>query len=77
MRILGPVVQTFMGSVFDVRHNLPPGCSIRAQLVSDHPLWCDTLFLQKTGQQSLGGLGVAAILDDFVKHIPVLIDGPP
>ena len=77
MRILGPVVQTLAGSVFDVRHNLPPGCSIGAQLVSDHPLRCDTLLLQKTGQQSLRSLGVAAVLDDFVKHRPVVIDGPP
>ncbi|EJC74992.1 penicillin-binding protein, beta-lactamase class C [Rhizobium leguminosarum bv. trifolii WSM2012] len=62
MRILGPVV---VGSVLDVRHDLSPGCSIGAQLVSDHPLRCDTLRLQKTGQQSLGGLGIAAVLDDF------------
>ncbi len=77
MRILGPVVQTIVRSVFDVRHDLSPGCSIRAQLVSDHPLRCDTLFLQKAGQQSPGSLGVAAVLDDLVKHIPVLIDGTP
>jgi len=77
MRILGSVVQTFMRSVFDVRHNLPPGSSIRAQLVCDHSLRCDTLLLQKTGQQSSGSIGVAAVLDNFVKHIPVLIDGPP
>jgi hypothetical protein len=77
MRILGSVVQTFMGSVFDVRHNLPPGCSTRAQLVSDHPLRWDTLFLQKAGQLSSSSLGVAAVLDNFVKHMPVLINGPP
>jgi hypothetical protein len=28
MGILGPAVQTFVGSVLDVWHNLPPGCSI-------------------------------------------------
>ena len=77
MRILGPVVQAFVGSLFDVRHDLPPGCSIGAQLVSDHPLRRDTLLLQKTGQQSPGSLGVATALNDFVEHIPVLIDGPP
>lgn len=77
MRILGPVVQTLVRSVFDVRHDLSPGCFIGAQLVSDHSLRCDTLLLQKTGQQSPGSLGVAAGLDDFVKHIPVLIDGSP
>jgi hypothetical protein len=38
MRILGPVVQTLVRSVFDVRHDLPLGRSIGAQLVSDHPL---------------------------------------
>lgn len=77
MRILGPVVQTFVGSEFDVRHDLPPGCSIRAQSVSDHPLRCDTLLLQKTGQQSPGNLGVPTVLNDFVEYIPVLIDGLP
>jgi hypothetical protein len=64
MRILGPVVQTLVGSVFDVRHDLSPGCSIGAQFVSDHPLRCDTLLLQKAGQQP-GSLGVTAVLDDF------------
>lgn len=77
MRILGSVVQTLVRSVFDVWHDLSPGCSIGAQLVRDHPLGCDALLLQKAGQQSTGSLGVAVCLDDFVKHIPVLIDGPP
>lgn len=74
---LGPVVQTLMGSVFDVRHDLLPGRSIGAQFIGDHPLRCDTLLLQKAGQLSPGSLGVAAGLDDFVKHMPVLIDGSP
>lgn len=77
MRILGPVVETFVGSVLDVRHDLSPGCSIGAQFVRYPTLRCDTLLLQKAGQQSPGGLGVTSGLDDFVKHIPILIDGPP
>lgn len=77
MRILGAVVQTLVRSVFDVRYDVPPGRSIGAQLVSDHPLRCDALPLQKAGQQSPGSLGVAAVLNDLVEHIPVLIYSPP
>jgi hypothetical protein len=36
-----------------------------------------TLLVKKTFQQSLGGFGVAAKLDDFVENITILIDGPP
>jgi hypothetical protein len=48
---------TLVRSVFDMRHDLSPGCSIGAQLVSDHLLRCDALLPQKAGQQSPGGGG--------------------
>jgi hypothetical protein len=35
------------------------------------------LLSQKPRQQSFGCLGIAARLNDFVQHIPVLIDGAP
>jgi hypothetical protein len=37
MRILCPIVEPLMRAVFDVRHDLALGGSIRAELVSDHP----------------------------------------
>lgn len=63
--------------MFDVRHDLSPGCSIGVQLISDHPHRCDALLIQKAGQQLLGSLDVAAVLNNFVKHKSVLIEGPP
>ncbi|KQO83270.1 hypothetical protein ASF29_00015 [Rhizobium sp. Leaf262] len=77
MRTLGPVVQALVRSVFDAGHDLPPGRSIGAQLVSDHPLRCDALLLQKVGRQSSVSLGVEAVLNNFIKHIPVLFYGSP
>ena len=66
-----------MRSMFDVRHDLAARRTIGAQLVGDHPFRSDALLLQKQGQQSPGCLGVAAVLDDLVKHITVLVDGAP
>lgn len=37
----------------------------------------NALLLQKLVQQSLGCLGVAAVLDDFIKRIADLVDGTP
>jgi hypothetical protein len=63
--------------VLDVRHHLSAGCSIGSQHVCGHAPWHGTLFLQQAHQQSLGSLGVAAVLDDLVKEVSVLIEGPP
>jgi hypothetical protein len=46
------------------------------QLVGNDTLGGHALFLHQPGQQALGGLGVAARLNDF-KHISVLINCPP
>lgn len=63
--------------MLDVRHHLSPGCSIGAQLVGDHALRRDALLLQQPRQQALGRFGVAAVLDDLVEHIAILVDGAP
>jgi hypothetical protein len=34
-------------------------------------------FCNKAGEKPLGGLGIAAGLDDVVEHIAILIDRPP
>lgn len=77
VRIFGAVVQALMGAVLDLWHDLASRGTVGAQLVSDHALRRHTLFLQQSGQQSLGSLGVAAALDDLVEHITILVDRPP
>lgn len=77
MCILRPVVQSLVRPMLDVRHHLSPGCSIGAQLVSDHALRRNALLLQQPRQQALGRIGVAAVLDDLVEHIAILVDGAP
>jgi hypothetical protein len=57
-------------------HLVSSGC-VGAKLIGDHPSWRAALFLQQADQQTLGGLGVAAALDDFIQHIAVLINRPP
>src|SRR6478609_8020502 len=77
MRIFRSVVQALMRTVFDCWHDLTLGSRIGADLVSDHPPGWAALLAQETLQQALGRLGVAARLDDFVKHMPVLINRSP
>jgi len=40
-------------------------------------LSADLCFLRKSDKQPLGGLGVAAGLDDLIKNISVLVNGTP
>jgi hypothetical protein len=64
-------------AVLDCWHDLAPGSSVGAELVGDYPSWSAALLAQQTFQQALGRLGVAARLDDLIKHVSVLINGSP
>ncbi len=77
MRVLGPVVQAFVGSVLDPRHDLAPGSPVGGQLIGDDALGHHTLLLHQPDQQALGRLGVAVALDDLVEHVSVLVHSPP
>ena len=66
-----------MRAVFDVRHDLMPGGSIRAELVGDHPPGWAALLTQEAPQQAFGRFGVAAGLHDLIKDVSVLVNGPP
>lgn len=66
-----------MRAVLDIRHDLPFRRSIGTQLVRDHALWCEALFRQQPGEQALGGLIIAAVLDDLIENISILDDSPP
>jgi len=66
-----------MRPVLDCRHDLAFGGRLGAKLVGDHPPRQTALLLQEAPQQALGRLGVTLALDDPVKHISILIIGPP
>lgn len=68
MRILRPIIQTFVRAVRGRRHDLAMGGGITADLIGDHPAGA-ALLLQQTLQQTLGRLGVAARLDDVIEHV--------
>ncbi|MGZ2505276.1 hypothetical protein ACVINI_005822 [Rhizobium beringeri] len=71
VRILRPVVQTFMRAVFHVRHDLAFGRPVGAQFVGDHTLWRHALFLQKSRQQALGRLvGALTVMGALLPQFP-------
>ncbi len=63
--------------MLDARDDDLLGGSITSQLVGDHHARSDALLLEKLAQQALGGLRVAAALDQDVEHDPVLVHGAP
>lgn len=77
MGILCPIVQAFVGAVFDTGHDLSLCCAIRPKLVGDHHSRCPALALQQLTHQSFGGVGIAAALDQNLQNEAVLIDGTP
>jgi hypothetical protein len=66
-----------MRPVFDVWHDLTLGGRVGAELVGDHPPGWAALLPQETPQQAFGRLGVAAGLDNLIKHTAILIHRPP
>lgn len=56
--ILRTVVRALVRAVLDVHHHLTLRRPVGTQLVGDHALRSDALFLQEARQQSLGGLAL-------------------
>jgi hypothetical protein len=77
MRILRPVVQAFVRSVFDAGHDVAFCRAIGSQLVGDHDAWRTPLSFQKLSHQTFGCLGIAAALHQHVENEAILIDSPP
>ena len=75
--VLSAIVQSLMRAVFDIGHDGALRSGVGSQLISHDTFWSASLLSQKPRQQSFGSLGIAARLNDFVQHIPVLIDGAP
>src|SRR3954462_580350 len=77
MRVLRPVVQSFVPPMLDRGHHLTPRSAIAGQLVRDHDTRGPALLLQQLAEQALGGLLVPPALDENVEHNPVLVDSSP
>src|SRR3954470_7536560 len=77
MRILRPLVETFMSAMLDRGHHLVFCGAVARQLVRDHHTRHAGLPLQQLAKQTLGGLLVAPALDENVEHNPILVNGPP
>lgn len=74
--VFSPIVQTFMGTVFQSRRDVLFRGSIGPQLVGDDPLG-QPKSLDQRSQKAFCGACVSPGLKDFLKHGPVLIDGAP
>ena len=77
MGVFGPVVQAFVGSMFDAWHYIALCRSVRSQLVSDHHARCAALTFQNLSHQPLCGPGVATALNQDVQNETILIDSAP
>jgi len=53
--------------MLDSRYDLASCRAVGAQFVGDHAPWRHALLLQKAGEQTPGGLGVATGLDDLLQ----------
>ncbi|SDP54587.1 hypothetical protein SAMN05428967_2386 [Phyllobacterium sp. YR620] len=65
------------GTVLEGWHDLAFCGGVRSQLVGDDPLWRLRPAFQQTNKQAFGSLGIAAVLNDLVEHVAILIDGTP
>jgi hypothetical protein len=67
------VLQAFMLSLLDARHDLSLGHTIAGEFIDDQHARCDPLLLEQLAQQQFGGFGITAALDRDVEHGSVLI----
>src|SRR5262245_2102370 len=77
MRILGPIVQTFVLAVLYTGQQLLFGCCIAAQLIGDQHAWDVLTSFQQLAKEFLGRSFVAAALEKDIEHIPMLINRAP
>src|SRR4051794_19249821 len=77
MRILCPVVQSFMLSMLDTRHDLLLCRTVAGQLISDYSAWRPALSLQQLAQEPFGGPFVSPALHQDIEHDAVLVHRAP
>lgn len=77
MGVFCPIVQSLVRAMPDAWHDLPLGCSVGSQLVSDYHTWRAALPFQKLSHQTLFSLGISATLHQNVKDEAILIYSAP
>ena len=77
VRVLGSAGKAFVPAMLDTGHDLPLRRAVARQLGRDHHSRGLAMPLQRLAQQALGGLLVAAALDQDVEHDTALVDGAP
>lgn len=82
MRILCPIVQSFVLPMIDRQTHPLPSRAIARKLIGDHHAWRIAQALQKLLEETCGGFRVALALDKqfdklTIEDIAILIDSPP
>ena len=77
MRILCPIVQSFVLPMFDRQTHLFTSRALARKLISDHDTWRIAQALQMLLEETCGRFRVALALDKNVEVIAILIDTPP
>ncbi len=77
MRVLRAVVQSFVLTVLDTRHDFSFRCTVAFQLICDEHAWHILQALQQLAEEPLSGLLIPATLHEDVEHIAILVYGSP
>ena len=75
--MLDAVIEPFVQTMLDTRHELPLCGRVRAQLVCHHHAWRDALAFQQFAHQPESGSLVSTALQQGIENVTVGIDGAP
>jgi hypothetical protein len=77
MRDFRPIVRVLVGAVHHRRHHGAAGRWVAAQCVGDQSSRDTALSFQQLPEETEGRQPIAALLDENVDRVAVLVDGPP
>ncbi|MEY9401884.1 hypothetical protein ABIF79_008259 [Bradyrhizobium japonicum] len=77
MRILGPIVESFVLAMFDVKAHIRPRSAVRTQLVRDHHARRRAGGFQELLHAPLRSARVSSALDQDVENEAILVDSAP
>jgi hypothetical protein len=77
MRSRGPIILPSAGMMAVLNPELASGGAIRAQVVRDHPIWNEAIFLQEFAHRFQGGVPVSVGLYQHIEGLTLSIDRSP
>ena len=77
MRVFRSIVGSLLVNMFCSDTQIPKGNMIRSELVCCNPGWSPAMFLQQLAHLLLCRLGIALGLNQKVKNLAFIINGPP